>query len=621
MNTSIPRVHITVLGSGTSAGVPTIGCSCSVCTSSDPRDTRLRPSILIRYDEPGFGERAVLIDTTPDFRAQALRTPITRIDAILYTHSHADHILGLDDVRPFNYRQKQAIPLYGAAATLEAIQRVFGYAFDDAPKNTMVPRLNVNPLNGEPFCLFGLEFTPVTVMHGNAAILGYRFGNAAYLTDHSEIPEASKAKLLGLDVLFLDALRHRPHPTHSTVAASLKTVEELKPRRTFFTHICHDLAHAETDAALPRHVRLAYDGLEIDVEGGMAGDEIACTTERALSYGRASQTARGDACPTNAEGKAAGGTACPARATSVVTIGNFDGVHIGHRHLLREVVEAAGKAGAKPAVLTFDPHPARVVAPERAPRLLSTMEERRAWMAAAGIDEVVELPFTAEVARLSPEEFVRDILVAKLGAKVVLVGENFRFGHKQAGDMDGLIALGTKYGFEVRHAESVTCRGQVVSSSAIRKFIEAGDVGMAWRFLGRPYSITGDVVRGRGVGSKVTVPTINMKTAAEVLPAMGVYVTRTLEIGTGRRWNSITNIGYRPTFESAAPELSIETFLLDPLFGDAPSRIVLAFLHRVREERKFESPELLKGQIFRDVKRARSFLRLVALGNTKLGRE
>jgi riboflavin kinase/FMN adenylyltransferase len=591
MNKSLPGVHIgvhiTVLGSGTSAGVPTIGCNCAVCTSTDPRDTRLRPSILIRYDDPSFGERAVLIDTTPDFRAQALRTPITRIDAILYTHSHADHILGLDDVRPFNYRQKQAIPLYGLAATLEAIQRVFGYAFDDAPKNTMVPRLNVNPLNGEPFDLFGLEFTPVTVMHGDQAILGYRFGNAAYLTDHSEIPAESKAKLQGLDVLFLDALRHRPHPTHSTVATSLKTVEELKPRRTFFTHICHDLAHAETDAALPRHVRLAYDGLEIDVEAGMAG-----------------------------------GTACPTKIATAVTIGNFDGVHIGHRHLLREVVEAAKKVGATPAVLTFDPHPSKVVAPERTPRLLSTMDERRAWMAAAGIEDVTVLPFTKDIARLTPEEFVRDIVVGKLGAKVVLVGENFRFGHKQSGDMATLIALGEKYGFEVRHAESVMCRGQVVSSSAIRKFIETGDVGMAWRYLGRPYSIMGDVVHGRGVGSKKTVPTINITTEAEVLPATGVYVTRTLEMGTGRRWNSISNVGYRPTFESEKPELSIETFLLDPLFGDTPQRIVLAFLHRVRDEKKFESPDLLKAQIFRDVKQAKSFFRLATkFGKGKIGRE
>jgi phosphoribosyl 1,2-cyclic phosphate phosphodiesterase len=262
---SPPAIHITVLGSGTSAGVPTILCNCAVCASSDPRDQRLRPSILIRFDQPGFGERAVLIDTTPDFRAQALRARIQRIDAIVYTHSHADHILGLDDVRPFNYRQKQAIPLYGTAATLDAIQRVFCYAFEDAPLGTAIPRLNLNPLDGNPFDLFGLEFTPITVLHGQSPILGFRFGAAAYLTDHSEIPEASKAQLQGLDVLFLDALRHRPHPTHSTVERSLGWVEELKPRRAFFTHICHDLPHEETNAALPPHVRLAYDGLEIDV--------------------------------------------------------------------------------------------------------------------------------------------------------------------------------------------------------------------------------------------------------------------------------------------------------------------------------------------------------------------
>jgi phosphoribosyl 1,2-cyclic phosphate phosphodiesterase len=265
MNASGSAIHITVLGSGTSAGVPTILCGCAVCTSSDPRDQRLRPSILIRFDQPGFGERAVLIDTTPDFRAQALRARIQRIDAIVYTHSHADHILGLDDVRPFNYRQKQAIPLFGTAATLDAIQRVFCYAFEDAPAGTAIPRLNMNPLDGNPFDLFGLEFTPIPVLHGQSSILGFRFGAAAYLTDHSEIPEASKAKLQGLDVLFLDALRHRPHPTHSTVERSLGWVKELKPRRAFFTHICHDLPHEETNAALPAHVRLAYDGLEIDV--------------------------------------------------------------------------------------------------------------------------------------------------------------------------------------------------------------------------------------------------------------------------------------------------------------------------------------------------------------------
>jgi phosphoribosyl 1,2-cyclic phosphate phosphodiesterase len=254
-------IHITVLGSGTSSGVPTIGCGCEVCGSSDPRDKRLRPSILIRYDG-----HSVLVDTTPDFREQALRSRMEKIDAILYTHSHADHILGLDDVRPFNYRQRAAIPIYGMQETLDAIQRVFRYAFDEGPKESSVPLLHLRSLNGEPFDLFGLKFTPIPLLHGRSTVLGFRFGDAAYLTDHSEIPDTSKAMLRGLDVLFLDALRHRPHPTHSTVAKSIETTQELKPRRAYFTHICHDLPHEKTEADLPDGVHLAYDGLEIDVE-------------------------------------------------------------------------------------------------------------------------------------------------------------------------------------------------------------------------------------------------------------------------------------------------------------------------------------------------------------------
>jgi phosphoribosyl 1,2-cyclic phosphate phosphodiesterase len=253
-------IRITVLGSGTSSGVPTIGCSCATCASADPRDNRLRPSILVQY-----GGKNVLIDTTPDFRQQALRAGIARVDAILYTHAHADHILGLDDVRPLNYHQKMSIPAYGTSGTLDVVRRVFRYAFDSEPTQSSVPRVDLHDITAEPFDLFGREVIPIPLLHGEGGSLGFRFGDAAYLTDHSAIPAASKLMLRDLDVLFLDALRHRPHPTHSTVAQSLVSVEELQPRRAFFTHICHDLPHALTEAALPPNVRLAYDGLEIEV--------------------------------------------------------------------------------------------------------------------------------------------------------------------------------------------------------------------------------------------------------------------------------------------------------------------------------------------------------------------
>jgi phosphoribosyl 1,2-cyclic phosphate phosphodiesterase len=252
------QIKITVLGSGTSVGVPTVGCHCDVCTSTDPRDKRLRPSILVSYDG-----RNVLVDTTPDFRFQALRARIERVDAVLYTHAHADHILGLDDLRPYNFRQKESIPIYAAPETMATIQRVYQYIFDGVKKESNVPRLATHLLNGEVLDLFGLEFRPVPILHGSATIYGFRFGAAAYLTDHSDIPESSMQQLCNLDVLFLDALRHKPHPTHSTVDRSLKTVEALRPRRSFFTHISHDLSHERTESLLPPHVKLAYDGLEI----------------------------------------------------------------------------------------------------------------------------------------------------------------------------------------------------------------------------------------------------------------------------------------------------------------------------------------------------------------------
>lgn len=253
-------VNITVLGSGTSMGVPTLGCTCAVCHSSDPRDNRLRPSIALEYNG-----HTVLIDTTPDFRQQALRERIGRIDAILFTHSHADHIMGLDDVRPLNLRQKQVIPVYGSAETLSMIERSFRYIFDNANPESAIPKLSMHPLTLEGIELFGLQFTPIPLHHGKSFVFGYRFGSAAYLTDHSEIPQSSMEKLSGLDVLFLDALRHKPHPTHTTVARALKYVEELSPKRAFFTHISHDLPHEETEREFPARVRLAYDGLRIRV--------------------------------------------------------------------------------------------------------------------------------------------------------------------------------------------------------------------------------------------------------------------------------------------------------------------------------------------------------------------
>jgi len=253
-------VKITVLGSGTSVGVPTIGCHCAVCTSADPRDNRLRPSILVSYDG-----RNILIDTTPDFRTQALRIGLDHVDAVLFTHAHADHIMGLDDLRPFNYRQKGQIPIYGAPDTMAAIQRCFSYIFDGGKKDSHVPQLDARLIHGEPFEVFGLEFLPVPILHGSQTIHGFRFGRAAYLTDHSDIPAASLEQLRGLDVLFLDALRYKPHPTHSTVDRSVKSVEQLAPRRAFFTHICHDLGHERAGSLLPPNIRLAYDGLEIVV--------------------------------------------------------------------------------------------------------------------------------------------------------------------------------------------------------------------------------------------------------------------------------------------------------------------------------------------------------------------
>ena len=265
---------LTFLGTGTSMGVPTLGCDCQVCTSADPRDRRLRPSVLLRWHEPETGtgqtgqrERVVVIDTGPDFREQALRNGLTRVDAVLYTHSHADHILGLDDLRPLSFtvfREGGPIPLYATPETAEALERIYDYTFSPQATYPNRARVQLEPL-GERTPVYGVEFLRVPVLHGQKEIAGFRFGRAAYLTDVSAIPESSFALLEGLDHLVLSALRHKPHPSHATVEQAVAWASRIGARHTWLTHIAHELGHDETNRGLPDGVRLAYDGLSLPV--------------------------------------------------------------------------------------------------------------------------------------------------------------------------------------------------------------------------------------------------------------------------------------------------------------------------------------------------------------------
>lgn len=255
-------MRVTFLGTGTSTGVPVVGCDCGTCRSDDVRDRRWRPSVHLQLD----GGPSVLVDASPDLRAQALRFNVDRIDLILLTHGHADHMLGLDDVRVYNFRQGGAIPCYGAARTLADVRRMFAYVFDPAtPRGGGLPQFELWPLSG-PFSVAGRTFVPVPLRHGALPVLGYRIGAFAYLTDCSEIPAISWPLLRDLDVLVLDALRHRPHSTHFNLDGAVEAARRIGARRTYFTHMTHDLRHAETCERLPAGMRLAHDGLVLDAD-------------------------------------------------------------------------------------------------------------------------------------------------------------------------------------------------------------------------------------------------------------------------------------------------------------------------------------------------------------------
>ncbi|TAK21472.1 MAG: MBL fold metallo-hydrolase [Chloroflexota bacterium] len=254
-------MRITVLGSGTSNGVPVIGCDCRVCQSDDPRDRRTRPSIAIEA-----GETTIAVDTTPELRLQFLANGIRRLDAVVYTHEHADHIYGLDDVRVFSMR-RGPLPVYGRARVLDTLRRAFAYIFSDALPRAGggKPSLDLRVVDG-PFEIQGVPFEPIVVWHGQLAIDAYRIGDFAYVTDVGRIDDASMDRLRGLDVLILDALREARHPTHFSLAEALATIEDLRPRRAFLTHICHEMKHGDFDGKLPAGVAFAYDGLRIEID-------------------------------------------------------------------------------------------------------------------------------------------------------------------------------------------------------------------------------------------------------------------------------------------------------------------------------------------------------------------
>jgi phosphoribosyl 1,2-cyclic phosphate phosphodiesterase len=257
-------MRLTFLGTGTSFGVPQIGCDCAVCRSNDPRDKRTRSGAVLEAEGS-----TILIDTPPELRLQLISAGFTRIDAVVYTHEHADHINGIDDLRVFSVRERKALPLYGPAETLERLRSSFNYIFDETVhpyEGTSKPRLILHRTEPDRVIrIAGIEALPLAFQHGHLRVFGYRFGSLAYLTDIKEIPPGERARLQGLDVLVLNALWWRPHPTHLSISEAIRTAQELGARRTYLTHLTHETGHVELETQLPAGVFPAYDGLTVEV--------------------------------------------------------------------------------------------------------------------------------------------------------------------------------------------------------------------------------------------------------------------------------------------------------------------------------------------------------------------
>ncbi len=584
-------------------GVPTLGCGCAVCTSVDPHDRRLRPSVLLEWHD-GTRDRVVLIDTGPDFREQALRSKITRVDAVFYTHGHADHIFGLDDLRPLSFtvfREGGHIPLYASPATEETLRRIYDYTFSPKATYPNRPRVRIEPLRDrEP--IFGVEFRRIPVLHGEQEICGFRFGRSAYLTDVSAIPDESFALLKGLDHVVLSALRHKPHPSHATVEQAVEWARRIGAKHTWLTHIAHELGHEETNARLPDNIRMAYDGLSFPIEferrERMNAELVKIDSGTTARVFHSLDEVPRDFGP------------------SIAAIGNFDGVHRGHQQILTTVAAEARARGMRSIAITFNPHPAQFLYPHEAPKLLTFLPERLKLLAQTGVDAILVLRFDEALSRMTAEQFVREVLVGVLQVRGIHEGSNFRFGHGARAGVNELrafgkdSALGKDPGFTVEVHSAVRVHGMEVSSSAVRSLIADGDVRRARWMLGRVFGVHSHPAKGRGIGTKLLVPTVNLAPYEGLLPGFGVYVTR-LTIGD-RCFESVTNVGNRPTFEGVG--FGVETHILDfePVDLTEETPLYLEFLSHLRGEMQWPSTEALKAQIFKDVARAQRYFKIAS---------